>query len=202
VFRLKQFNISWETANYFDNPSWFSTTAENHFTKYLQSYRDKPNLTFVQLGAFAGDASLWLLNNVLTNKNSFLHDIDTWEGSDEHNVLDMDFIETVYDARVNEFTNVKKYKETTQMFFASNYLQTADFVYVDASHQYDDVIYDAEESWKILKTNGILAFDDYTWNDAGQPHAPTRKAINKFLKDYTNQYKLLERSNQVWVQKL
>ena len=64
-------------------PNWFAQTAQNNFTTYLSEYAGKPNLRFLQLGVYTGDASVWLCNNILTDKSSILIDVDTWKGSDE-----------------------------------------------------------------------------------------------------------------------
>jgi len=45
-------------------PNWFAQTAQSNFTTYLTEYAGKPNLRFLQLGVFTGDASVWLCNNI------------------------------------------------------------------------------------------------------------------------------------------
>ena len=74
-----------------DYPNWFAQTAQNNFTTYLAEYAGKENLRFLQLGVYTGDASVWLCNNILTDKSSILIDVDTWRGSDELDHAEMDF---------------------------------------------------------------------------------------------------------------
>ena len=38
-----------------------------------------------------------------------------------------------------------------------------DFIYVDGSHEAPDVLFDAILAHKLVKNNGIIAFDDYLW---------------------------------------
>lgn len=38
---------------------------------------------------------------------------------------------------------------------------TADFVYIDAAHEYECVLRDMNNSWEILRSGGILVLDDY-----------------------------------------
>jgi predicted O-methyltransferase YrrM len=38
---------------------------------------------------------------------------------------------------------------------------TADFVYIDAAHEYECVMRDIVNSWNSLRDGGILALDDY-----------------------------------------
>jgi predicted O-methyltransferase YrrM len=38
-----------------------------------------------------------------------------------------------------------------------------DLIYVDGSHQASDVLFDAVVSFKLLRVDGIMVFDDYLW---------------------------------------
>ena len=40
-----------------------------------------------------------------------------------------------------------------------------DFIYIDGSHDYKDVLYDLTQSLKLINTGGILALDDYFHKD-------------------------------------
>ncbi len=73
-------------------PNWFAETAQQNFATYLAEFKDKPNLKFLQLGVFTGDATVWLCNNILTDDTSKLIDVDTWGGSDEKSHAEMDFV--------------------------------------------------------------------------------------------------------------
>ena len=74
----------------FEYPNWF-VEAEYNFKTYLEHFKGKPNLKFIQAGVFTGDATVWLLDNILTNESSLLVDVDTWKGSDEEEHKNMDF---------------------------------------------------------------------------------------------------------------
>jgi hypothetical protein len=91
-------------------PNWFKLGgAEENFSKYLTQYSGN-KLNFLQIGAYTGDATRWLLDNVLTNLESTLTDVDTWEGSDEpaHLELNWKSVEEVYDLRYFEVIKSKK----------------------------------------------------------------------------------------------
>ena len=63
-------------------PNWFSGDyAEAYFKEFLTPYAGVPEFQALQIGAYCGDASEWLLTNVLTARHSWLVDVDTWEGS-------------------------------------------------------------------------------------------------------------------------
>jgi predicted O-methyltransferase YrrM len=184
-------------------PNWFNGSAKDYFEQHLVHFEKQENLNFLQVGVFTGDASIWLANNILTGKNSRLYDVDTWLGSDEgaHHVMDFADVERTYDAKVSGYENILKYKMDSATFFSKE-LGLFDFIYVDADHTAEGVYRDAMNSWQVLKPNGILAFDDYTWGDGlpDQSLAP-RQGIDKFLDKYNGQYHLIHKGAQVWIRK-
>ena len=90
-------------------PNWFRPHTKN-FEYFLSQYKQIPNLNFLQIGAYTGDASEWILENILTDKTSYLKDVDTWEGSEEsvHKSFDWFDLESFYDKRMSKFPNIKK----------------------------------------------------------------------------------------------
>ena len=62
------------------------------------------------------------------------------------------------------------YQSTTSFFFKSVASSVSiqpiyDFIYIDASHDPADVVFDAVNSFRYLKTGGIMLFDDYSWGN-------------------------------------
>ena len=68
-------------------PNWFERHIPT-FEKHLADLAGKPHISACQIGAYAGHASAWIADNVLTGKDSWLYDVDTWEGSDDESPLD------------------------------------------------------------------------------------------------------------------
>ena len=65
-------------------PNWFNINAIKYFDLILpRRFANKPLLDFLQIGTYTGDASEWLLDNILTDESSWLTDVDTWCGSEE-----------------------------------------------------------------------------------------------------------------------
>ena len=185
-------------------PNWFIPYAKPNFEKHLLSYAGKPGLQFLQLGTFTGDASVWLLDNVLTGENSTLDDVDSWQGSDEgvHNEMDFADVHRTYREKTQHYTNVRSHKVYTETFLAERRTNTYDFIYIDADHTAAGVIKDAVHSWRLLKPGGILAFDDYYWtSDKGIRYEP-REAINFFCWSHYDELEMIEANEQVWVRKL
>lgn len=193
--------IGWTVTDY---PNWFQGIAKDNFEQYLDHFKGQPNLRFLQVGAFTGDASKWLLDNVLTDGSSVLHDVDTWEGSDEgaHHAMDFSDVEKTYDAKLSVYSTAFKHKMASDDFF-KKHISNFDFVYVDADHTADAAYKDGCNSWNVLNQNGILAFDDYLWGEGlpDQSLAP-RPGIDKFLDERSGQYHLLYKGAQVWIRKI
>ena len=56
-----------------------------------------------------------------------------------------------------------------------------DFIYLDASHLYQDIVLDIEASCALLKEFGILGLNDYIWKDEDGRQYGVIPAVNKFL---------------------
>jgi predicted O-methyltransferase YrrM len=183
-------------------PNWFDGQKYN-FEIYLSHLQGKSNLKFLQIGVYTGDASIWLCENILTDETSFLYDIDTWTGSDEkeHEKIDFDKILEYYKERIGSLKSTAWLRMTSNEYFANTKNIEFDFIYIDGDHVAEQVAKDAENAWKVLKPNGIMAFDDYMWGQDLPPHLTPRPAIDDFLEKYEGMYTLLTKEYQVWIQK-
>jgi predicted O-methyltransferase YrrM len=184
-------------------PNWFEGQKYN-FEKHLERYKDKPNLRFLQIGVYTGDASIWLCENVLTDESSFLYDIDTWTGSVEPQHEDINFNKVLeyYKERISSLKSTVWIRMTSDEFFANNKVYDFDFIYIDGDHTSAQVTKDADSAWKLLKPGGIIAFDDYLWGQDMDPILTPRPAIDKFLAERSNDIIILEHGYQVWIEKL
>jgi hypothetical protein len=191
-------------------PNWFAQIAQHNFEQFLLPEAGKPRLRYLQLGCFTGDASLWLLENILTSKDSVLTDVDTWAGAPNEPIqtaMDFDDVYATY------LDKIKGYKVRIERFTTVDYLlgqygcdrplgEYFDFVYVDAHHTSASAFLDSELSWPLLKSGGILAIDDYEWQhpDGVEIHAP-KLGILMFLDRHVGEYDELVRNQQLWIRK-
>ena len=145
-------------------PNWFATTAQANFETYLAEFKDKPNLKFLQLGVFTGDATVWLCNNILTDKSSKLIDVDTWEGSDEESHAEMDFSDVyqVYQEKVKDLPVVSVVSDTHKYLIRQldNFISAFDFIYIDADEDTLSIIkkYHLKSKFLIHCFTGGLEF--------------------------------------------
>ena len=187
-------------------PNWFDAYAKPNFEQFLIPLAGQQNLAFLQLGVYTGDASVWMLDKVLITEGNHLIDVDTWEGSDEEAHKSLDFV-SVYDTycrKTDHYPQRHKVTQTTVEFLTSemgkeyNY----DFIYVDADHTTVGVLMDAELSWPLLKSGGLLAFDDYQWGQHLPVFKTPKLGIDLFLERHLGEYEILEQGLQVWLRKL
>ena len=187
-------------------PNWFAITAEYNFNTYLAEFKDKPNLKFLQLGVFTGDATVWLCNNILTDKSSKLIDVDTWEGADGEPVQEeMDWADVyqVYQEKVKDLPVVSVVSDTHKYLIRQldNFIGAFDFIYIDADHTTVGVLLDAELSWSLLKSGGVMAFDDYTWGRNLPPSKTPRPGILLFTERHKEEIDTLVINSQYWIKK-
>lgn len=218
IFKEYNSHLERESMNEFDQSlaeltdDFSKTEQARHFSFIFNThFSDRTDLTMLQIGAHAGKASKWMLNQI--DQTSTLVDVDTWIGSlssdghlDGHdpNVP----WEYVFDRAVDGFKNSVKFKGTSDEYFESikDLGQIFDFVYVDGSHKAKDVYNDAINSYKHLKSGGIIAFDDYMWNIDADPDLIPHYAINQFLSEHDVIVLINENSGlsdwpQIWVMK-
>jgi predicted O-methyltransferase YrrM len=184
-------------------PNWFEKGAIKYFDLMLpKRFANKPLIDILQIGTYTGDASEWLMENIITDKTSWLTDVDTWYGSEEeaHKELDWQEIEKYYDNRMSNYTNVCKVKGHSKEFLTNAPTDHYDFIYIDGDHTAAGVYSDATLAWKCLKQNGLMAFDDYRWtHDSGNIELSPKPGIDKFLKKNKDKYELLISDEQLWI---
>lgn len=187
-------------------PNWFDKTAKTNFEYYLAEYADKPDLNFLQVGAFTGDASTWMLENILTDDSSTLYDVDTWKGSPTEQVhAEMDF-EDVFNVYLEKTNNKSRYYKGESLDYFMSRAQFGpsvqyDFIYVDGDHAAVGVLLDAELGWTFLNPNGIMAFDDYTWGADLPPELAPTLGIDLFLSRHEGEYETIVVNEQYWIRK-
>jgi len=187
-------------------PNWFADDGLGNFERIvLPNFKGKSS-RFLQVGAYTGDASVWLYEHLLKGTDSVLVDVDTWEGSDEvvHKQLNWGTVENVYDVKTNEGRfnrKIVKVKLTSDYFFKNN-REFYDFIYIDGDHTAYGVIKDAVNAFEALKPGGIIAFDDYDWRGGTGPVDRPRMAIDAFLEIYKEKIEVLHKQYQCWIRKV
>lgn len=186
-------------------PNWFAMGAQWYFEKHLTQFKDKPTIA-LQIGAYTGDASKWLMENSLTHPDSRLFDVDTWLGSDEqiHKEFDWSDVETEYQVKVESYISDGKIfpKKMTSVEFLRSCKTKFDFVYIDGNHEAYAVLEDFTFVFDLVKPNGIIAFDDYTWGEYLPIHKRPAFAIDCIRNCYIDKVEIIDSGSQLWMRKL
>jgi hypothetical protein len=160
---------------------WF--TYPNLYSNMIKKFGD--NSHFVEVGSWKGRSSVYMGVEIINSNLNIKFDcVDTWEGSEEH--LDMDIIKNnqLYDLFLNNIEPVKSVINPirkTSLEASKDYKdESLDFVFIDASHKYEDVLDDINAWLPKIKNGGIIAGHDYG-------HSSVNKAVNDFFvkKDFT-----------------
>ena len=88
-------------------------------------------------------------------------------------------------------------KNKSSDFFLNN-VKEFDLIFIDGSHEYEDVKNDAEAALKVAKNKGIIIFDDFLW---GLKSSITL-ALIEFLHKHKKNIKILYVNYQIIVQKV
>lgn len=183
-------------------PNWFKQTAQDNFEKHLKPLAGRKDLSALQIGAFTGDASIWLMKNLLVGPDHHLMDVDTWQGSDEidHKEFDWEDVYKTYKRKLKPYPNAKHTKQASLLFLITD-TGMYDFIYIDGSHTALDVFTDALLAWPHLEEGGILAFDDYVWHHPQGIEYEPQKGINRFVALFNPEVEILEQNTQLWLKK-
>lgn len=182
--------------------SFAAINAKLSFTKYLGPYSGQ-EVQFLQIGAFNGEASSFMLEHVLTNSSSTLTDIDTWDESTHLLDVELDWaeIEKQYDARLRSYIEsgrlIKK-KMTSNDFFAGN-TQKFDFIYIDSNTVGPAILQDGMNAVRCLKPNGLLAINDSAWHQKNSASLGPSPAISALAQVFSEEISVLQTNNLVWM---
>jgi predicted O-methyltransferase YrrM len=136
----------------------------------------------MELGTFNGRTTLHLAANTTPDSEIYTLDLPTGPASSTKAVLDADEVPFVADSsRQSRLYNstpwtkkIHELKGDSTQFDFSDYFGTIDFIFVDASHVYENVVQDTENALKLLKTTGgIIVWHDYNGWDG------VTKAVNE-----------------------
>ncbi len=119
---------------------------------------------FVEIGSWKGKSSAFMAVEIAnSNKAIEFYCVDTWLGSSEHK--DMEGIDRLYDQFLNNMRPLERYYKAirkTSLEAAEQFEDASlDFVFIDASHEYEDVKRDIMAWLPKVKKGGVLAGHDY-----------------------------------------
>jgi hypothetical protein len=125
----------------------------------------------LEIGCYEGSFSSFISNNYLDTEGSILYCIDPFDINDKNSPV----YGNIKDIFLKNIKNTKNWNKIRLRHCYSDYFfnenknkvnkQTFNFIYIDGSHEINNIILDFTESLNILEENGILWMDDYLGGD-------------------------------------
>ena len=178
---------------------WFLNNFDI-FNFFLPEDRDS-KFNYLEIGCFEGMSSLYVLSKY-RNVNAFL--LDIWDIPNPNSkTISNDFssVERAFDENLSEYTFTKFKNDsvvTMRKLFKEN--KSFDFIYIDGSHNGEDILSDAIEAFKIIKKDGLIFFDDFLQHDKRRD-LQSYEGIEKFLSLYSNYLEIEYFQNNLVIKK-
>lgn len=189
--------------------NWFDLTAKTNFSLLL------PKLTpcerVLEVGSYEGQATTWMGEHLPTKQ---IVCIDTWRGGAEHEPASMEAVFKRFCDNV-EALKAKRPVEVSVRVGASSFMLADmiaegengfDFAYIDGSHRSEDVLSDAVLAFQLVRSGGVMAFDDYVWMEKPveqmNPLDNPRLGIDCFFNVFRRHLRVMVcNPSQFWVMK-
>ena len=178
---------------------WFLNNFEI-FNFFLPKDKNK-KFDYLEVGCFEGLSSFYVLSEY-NYVNAFF--LDIWDLPNPNSKTlsnDFDSIEKAFDENLSGFNFIKIKDDSVvsmRKLFKQN--KSFDFIYIDGSHNGEDILSDAIEAFKILKIDGLIFFDDFLQHDNSR-NIQSYEGISKFLSLYSNYLKIEFFQNNLVVRK-
>lgn len=161
---------------------WFS--FPNLYSKMVEKFPSGSK--FVEVGSWKGKSSAYMAVEIAnSNKEIDFYCVDTWKGSVEHQ--EYSELSELYNIFIDNMKSVEPYYfplKITSLSAASKFRdKSLDFVFIDASHEYEDVKADILAWLPKVKVGGILAGHDY-YVTGTDWHPGVKRAVNEILNDF------------------
>jgi hypothetical protein len=161
--------------------------------------KDIGNINYLEIGSFEGRSLLYI--SELDNCKS-AHGVDTFEGSDEHLAINFQTVFENFKSNLNliKKKNISYSKLDSDSFFKDNNSKF-NLIYIDGSHEYEDVKKDFINALECLQNNGYIIFDDFVWSFYDDVQRNPMNAIMQCYIKYNFCLKIIYFNRQVILQK-
>lgn len=118
-------------------------------------FAGRADIKALEIGSLEGRSAVWILRHVLTGPGASLTCVD---------MFDVPIVERNFDYNTKAAgvaDRVIKEKGTSSSVLARLPPLSFDLIYVDAAHDAAGVLMDTVQAWRLLKSGGLIVFDDY-----------------------------------------
>jgi cephalosporin hydroxylase len=138
---------------------------------------------FVEVGSWKGRSASFMGVEIINSKKAIsLFCVDTWLGSSEHQNMDCVRNNTLYEEFLSNISPINDVITPLRMpsLEASRLFddESIEFIFLDASHDYDDVLADIKAWYPKVKSGGVIAGHDYYPN--GEHWQGVMKAVKEW----------------------
>lgn len=183
--KLKSIDENWK-----NNTNRFLTWISIFEKKYDRNSRIK----ILEIGSHQGHSALFFL---WFFKKALIDCVDIWDNIENKS-------EQIFDESLNEFSErLEKFKLLSTEFFVNKIKIRCiyDIIFIDGSHDAEDVLSDCLFAFAALKINGLMIIDDVFLKSEKRFQDNSLKAIDAFLNLKGNDIKILKINSQLFIEK-
>ena len=206
-------------ADYMFSNNWF----DGNKAIWSQLLKQLNPTRILEVGSYEGKSTAHIIESLANINDLEIHCIDSWEGGIEHKQggsweANMPEVEARFTHNmkiaINKSSRTVKLelhkglsnKELPKLV-ANDMQEYFDFIYIDGSHQAPDVLLDAILGFELLKIGGVMAFDDYLWQEplpgGTDPIRCPKISIDAFANIYCRKLRVLSAPlNQLYIKKI
>lgn len=157
------------TQRFNTNIEWRDYWPANHYMfglfqllEYLESHIPFEHHTeMIEIGSYMGESTMMFASVNLFDK---IHAIEPFEGEEDFNDLfdyDWEEVKNEYLLNTRYWDNIQLWEDYSYNVVDEFKESSVDFIYVDGSHEYEDVKRDLELYLPLIKPGGYIAGHDY-----------------------------------------
>lgn len=172
---------------------WFEGLGLNNFERLKTMMDCNKPINYLEIGCFEGNCHKWMYENILTHPLSKSTVVDPFENSPSHG---NGYYKTFKHNLSDNLDKINILKGFSDDVLPTLEKEMYDIIYVDGDHSAEAAFKDGVNSFPLLKTGGIMIFDDYLWvlregEQIGNWNNPCT-GVNCFLFNYKDNIELLD----------
>jgi len=204
---------------------WFGEF--NHIDAFIEPLNREKELHILEIGSFEGKGTTYFASKLLDHPKSTITCIDPWtsytqdensfnsyhKSKEKHKLNNpiptWDF--TTHKATWEHNINESGFKQQIKPIqgFSHEILPTLltdnkkyDLIFVDGNHASAFVLTDAVMSFYLIKTGGIIIFDDYHWEPNYQETFTPKLGVDSFINSFKDYLEVLDGGRRKAVMKI
>lgn len=189
----------------FDARGWYG------HPRYMEELiREKNATTIIELGSWKGNSTIHLAKQL--PEGGVLYAVDHWfappydqkipvyyKKFDTSQLYNQFLSNVIHSKLTNKIIPIRSGTIEAASFFQENKI-FADIIYIDASHNENDVYADLNAYFPFLKDNGVLCGDDWDWGVGwgyNKDNLPIQRAVTRFARE--NNLKITLTKSRLWI---